>query len=735
MAIVVGALVAAWEVSRDFSRSTGEIVSTAEQLLELTLDAAQETVYQLDVAQAENLISGLMQHELFVQAALIDELGQVLAVSQRTPQEFSGVMGFLDIPMTEFEYDLPLSEAGDVSGKLIATLDVKAGLTPFVELSIAVAIGLMFEALVVAILIFLVVVVTVTNPIGNLARRLTNIEPGSGERLDLDKYHGRDEIGHLIGSANRYLDTASRYQSELEQSKQILQDTLNSLLEGVITADEQGAIISINSAGQQMFGYSADQAIGLDLQRLFEKKPASHSRDGINSAIAGKNAGLRATGIKASGESFPVELATSEIRYPEGTYRLWTIRDVSEHVQLERERLKLEDKLRHSQKMEAMGTLAGGIAHDFNNILGGVAGFTELAILESEKDSSIQGHLSNVLAGTEKAAQLVKRILAFSRKQAEEKADINLVHTVNECLALIKQTIPSTIKLEAEFDADKFIVYASESMMLQVLMNLYTNAASAIGDAPGSIHLKMELTDSANEAMLNIFDQVSGRLHIDRQYLRISIQDSGPGIPAEILHRIFEPYFTTKELGAGTGMGLAMVHSIVEAHDGFVQAENCATGGALFSIFLPLATSQSEMAEDFIEDVQNNSDCPVGKERILVVDDNEMLTELFSKALSRFGYEVVVSNNGDHALSEFSKSDSHFDLVISDQTMPGMNGDKLFSKIHALKPSQRTILCTGFSNSISREQAEAQGIKRYLQKPVAVSSMCQVVREVLDEPV
>lgn len=723
-------LVATWEISRDFTRSTGEIDSTAKQLLELTLDAAGEAVYQLDVSQAENLISGLMQYELFTHVELLDELGHELASSGRIPRNAVGVLGILDIPMQELEYLLPIPGEEGVTGALRATVDVKGGLSPFIEQAVAVAAGLMLEALAVAVLIFLVVVLAVTNPIRNLARRLSEIEPGSGERLLLDEDHRIDEIGRLVNSANRYLDTASQYQTELSQSKQVLQDTLNSLLEGVITVDVSGEIFTLNKACKSMFGFESSEAAGLRFITLFDKSTAAKVHGIMENSVEYIDRKIDAVGRRVDGSTFPVELSVSNIDHIEGAYSLWTIRDISEQVRLEQERSHLEEKLRHSQKMEAIGTLAGGIAHDFNNLLGGISGFTELAQLQLEKDSPVQQHLTNVLASAETATQLVHRILAFSRKQKEDKEPIDLRNIVEDSRAFIEQTIPSTIELVTEIEQEPFIVYADRSMMLQVLLNLYTNAASAIGNEPGKITLKLSLAAAPRNSMSQLGVKLPQITDEGFKFIRISIQDTGPGVPEDLIHRIFEPYFTTKDIGSGTGMGLALVHSIVDAHNGFVECENTDTG-ASFSVYLPPIKSVAELSKDNLKEEETESEVN-GQENILVVDDNEMLADLFSNALSHYGYNVVVKNDASQALEEFIGSESKYDLVISDQTMPGMTGDRLISKIIANKPDQRVILCTGYSDSINEEKALQLGVSRFLMKPVPIASMCQAVREVLD---
>lgn len=730
MAILLGASVSTWEVSNDFSRSTDEIVSTAEQLLELTIDAAAEAVYQLDISQAENLLRGLMQHELFVKTVIFDELGQELTSVERPRAELTGIAALIEVPLRNFEYDLLLPGNEELFGQLTATLDIQAGLTRFIEVAVTNIVGLMLEAVGFAILIFLIVVYTVTNPVGKLARSLSKIEPGSDDRLDLDEAHRTDEIGNLITSTNKYLDVASRYQHELVRNRQNLQDTVDTLLDGIITVDKHGLIVNLNKASKKMFGFSENTGLGLPFISIFCDRKYQDFEELVEAVSRVKGTGLESVGKIDDSNTFPVELSMSPIVLVDEQHSLWTIRDISGRVQAEHARSELEAQLRHSQKMEAIGTLAGGIAHDFNNILGGIIGFTELAISETREDSNIQKYLENVLSGSKNATLLVSRILAFSHKQEEDKEAVDLIEIVKESTAFIQRTIPATIKLVVELGVDSFIVMADRSMMHQVLINLYTNAASAIGNNPGEIRVTLDIVDKHSASFLNQISNFGENKGISpEKFVQISIQDSGPGIPEEIVHRIFEPYFTTKNIGSGTGIGLALVHSILENHDGYIEVGK-STSGALFKIYLPAAAENDKPNP---RDEVESRGYETGTERILIADDNDMITSLLFQILSRQGYEVVVTPDGEHALSEYSKHDNYFDLVISDQTMPGMNGDKLIKEIFAIRPDQATILCSGYSDSITQNEAILLGIKRFLVKPIPLKVLCKVVREVLDE--
>lgn len=430
-----------------------------------------------------------------------------------------------------------------------------------------------------------------------------------------------------------------------------------------------------------------------------------------------------------NGSMVSVELSVTVIEFENRRQHLWAIRDTSERVKAEQERKKLEAQLTHSQKMEAVGTLAGGIAHDFNNLLGGISGFAEMAMGETPADSNSQMYLKNILKGSDKATQLINRILAFSHKQEEQMMPLNLDQVLDDCIFLIEQTIPTSISISKELKGSRFTIFADEAMMTQIIMNLFTNASSAIGNVTGRIHCVLENLESEAILQEERFKSANDDLSSGSGIVRLSVSDTGSGIPQENLHRIFEPYFTTKKLGTGTGLGLAVTHTLVEKHNGHIDV-NSSEQGTCFTIDFPCLNKHSEE-----QSVNQFDSIPAtkGSECILVVEDNEMLADMLAHFLSSLGYIPILSSNGNDALKKYTQSKGNFDLVITDQTMPNMNGDVLIENILEMNPEQPVILCTGFSDSINEEQALAMGVKHFLMKPVSIHSLSRLVREVLDQ--
>jgi len=373
-------------------------------------------------------------------------------------------------------------------------------------------------------------------------------------------------------------------------------------------------------------------------------------------------------------------------------------------------RKKLEEQFRQSQKMDAIGTLAGGIAHDFNNILAAINGYTELSRMQLKDNPDVHGYLGAVLQASNRATDLVRQILTFSRQQKIERRPIPLQPIVTEAFKLLRSSIPSTIEFEIMLK-DAPVVLADATQIHQVLMNLGTNAWHAMKDRPGKLQVKLEriVVDAAHapsQARLNLGD-----------YARLSVSDSGIGMDPETQKRIFEPFFTTKPIGEGTGLGLAVVHGIMASHDGAVIVYSEPGEGTVFHLYFPAFAGAAAATIDV-------GQVPRGKgERILFVDDEELLVKLGGQTLRALGYEVTATTQPDAALAMVRADPNRFALVLTDQTMPGMTGVDLARQILQLRPELPIILLTGYGLSLTSERIKAAGIRHLLLKPTSIHSL------------
>ena len=382
---------------------------------------------------------------------------------------------------------------------------------------------------------------------------------------------------------------------------------------------------------------------------------------------------------------------------------------------------QLENQVRQSQKMEAIGTLAGGIAHDFNNILMGVIGYTELAKQKVGGNEAVIRNLDEVLLAGQRAKELVQQILAFSRQTEQERQPLDLQLVVKEVCKFLRATFPATIDIRQNFTETPTIIFGDPIQMHQVVMNLCANAEHAMRESGGLLELTVDHVSDEPDRRGTLPDLKGG------PFIRLTVRDSGAGIKPEVARRIFDPFFTTKGVGEGTGMGLAVVHGIVSSHGGTIHVESEPGKGTTFTIYFPEIEARSPQGEDYAL----QQEFLMGHGRILFVEDEEPLARLGEEAMRGLGYEVLVRTSSVEALEVFRADPFSFDVVVTDQTMPNITGEVLARELLQLRPDVPIILCTGFSHAITPEKAKAMGIRAFLLKPLLIRDLGRVLRDVL----
>jgi signal transduction histidine kinase/ActR/RegA family two-component response regulator len=395
--------------------------------------------------------------------------------------------------------------------------------------------------------------------------------------------------------------------------------------------------------------------------------------------------------------------------------------DITDAKRAEAEKQKTEAHLRHVQKMEALGTLAGGVAHDFNNILGIIIGYSEIASWRNEAQGGIKKDLDQVLKAAHRAKDLVQQILAFSRASEQEKKPVEISIIAKEALKMLRASLPATIEIRSRF-ANGAAIMGSPTEIHQVLMNLCTNSAHAMREHGGVLEVAVagvQLDTDATPLGLQ-----PGR------YVELAVRDTGSGMDQATMERIFDPFFTTKGPGEGTGLGLAVVHGIVERHNGVVRVESEPGKGSCFRVLLPAIDKREAPKE-----TPSMAALPRGRERILVVDDEPMLAEVIQEILAGLGYRVDVETSPVEALQVLQKqaAEDAFDLVITDMTMPHLTGADLLRELRSRRLNVPVILCTGFSDQVDAERAAELGMQGFLMKPVVARMLAELVREVLDK--
>ncbi len=396
--------------------------------------------------------------------------------------------------------------------------------------------------------------------------------------------------------------------------------------------------------------------------------------------------------------------------------------DITVQMNLSLEKDRLESQLRQAQKMEAIGTLAGGIAHDFNNILTAMLGYSEIARDQLAPDDPVRKDLEQVLAAGNRAADLVAQILTFSRQGEKKQKPLSLQTTLKEVLQLLRSSMPTTIRLSENIDPACGMILADPTQIHQVLMNLCTNAIHAIGDEFGTLSVSLVEIEITDTNSIEDCPQI-----LQGTYLDLEISDNGCGMSESVQSQIFNPFFTTKEVGKGTGLGLAVAHGIIKQHKGEITVRSVLGQGTTFHVYLPVISEQLRPDKQAL-----HRDIPLGSgERILFVDDEETIATVMQRSLATLGYEITVFTSSPEALEAFRSSPELFDLVITDMTMPEMTGTDLAVEMLAIRPDIPIILCTGFSEAIDERTAESFGICEYVSKPADRQALAKAIKSAL----
>ncbi len=504
------------------------------------------------------------------------------------------------------------------------------------------------------------------------------------------------------------------------ESSRITQFIFDKAPLGIFLIRDGGDITNVNDHACQYLGYTREELCRMnvfdfdrghspqEIDQIWQRQKHNPDIDTFETVHRRKD-----------GTDIPVEITGIRLMFDNIPYSVSFVKDISERKEAEKKRNKMEAQMNQAQKMESLGTLAGGIAHDFNNILGAILGYAELSQLDCPADSKLRNNVNQIIKAGHRAKELVQQILLFSRQDRSEKKLMDVSRVIEDALKLIKVSLPPNIEILANISGNLFPVFTNEIQIHQIVMNLCTNAYYAMKSAGGT--LNVDLTSvTIQEPDVKSFPEMN-----PGQYIKLTVADKGCGIPKEMVERIFDPYFTTKPTGEGTGLGLSTIHGIIKDHGGNIKVYSEVGIGTTFNVFLP--TADAAVGTTFAGTEQ----LPTGNGRILFVDDEKSLLEIGHDLLERLGYQVETRASSIDAFEAFRSDPNKYDLIISDMIMPEMTGDQMARQIRVIRSDIPIILCSGFSERINTHTIEALGISAVLMKPLIYADLAYTIHRVL----
>ena len=512
------------------------------------------------------------------------------------------------------------------------------------------------------------------------------------------------------------IEMRKRAEKTLKEEKTFTENALNTLNDIFFVLDLEGRLVRWNKTANMVLGYSDMEMISMKHTDFFRGIDIDRVTAAIQTAVRDGSVGLEAQFVAKDGRQIPYEIFASLLRDHQGNFI--GISGVGRDIT---ERKKLENQLRHAQKMEAIGTLAGGIAHDFNNILNVIMGYGTMALDSNGIDQLVREQINEVLNAADKAANLTKRLLLFSRQQVSDMKSADVNDIVISIEKMLRRIIGEDIEFSTNLTGKKMVIMVDVSQIEQVLMNLAVNARDAM-PAGGSLTIATEL----RELDADFFDAYG--YGEPGKYALIQVSDSGVGIDAETQSKIFDPFFTTKEVGKGTGLGLSIAYGIIKQHNGYIKVYSESEKGTTFKIWLPVIddTAEKKLVVEVLSSPKG------GTETILVAEDDASLRKLKRIVLESVGYNVIIAEDGEDAITKFKENRDRINLIILDMIMPKKSGREAYEEIRKISPDIRTLFASGYTLDIINRKELLDEAMDFIHKPVSSKDLLRKVREILD---
>ncbi len=564
--------------------------------------------------------------------------------------------------------------------------------------------------------------------ISNLKQSLElKLKPGKGKLVWI-----QTEIEAITNDENQvlqwrlvFVDITKKKiaESALQDSQERFKTLFDNAPIAYQSLDEEGRFIEVNDSWLATLGYEREEVLGKNFSEFLHPEMKDHFKENFPKFKAvGEILGVEFEMLKKDGSiiivSFNGKIGKNTIGEFKQTHCV--LSDITAQKKIEKTAKQLENNLQQNRKLEAIGVLAGGIAHDFNNILYPIIGFSELTLNELSENDPLRENIEEIIQGSKRAAELVRQILNFSSQKQKPLEPIAVQGIIKEAIKFLRSSIPSNIEIYQEISPEPIYILSDPIQLYEIAMNLSTNAYHAMEEKGGLLSIVVKEVDIADEIDATS-EKKSGR------YCQITVKDTGVGIPPEYGDKIFDPYFTTKEIGQGSGLGLSVVHGIVKEHKGEITVKS-RPGKTQFDIYFPIIDSpekKEEIKEEYVESV--------GNERILFVDDEPQIVKLVKRSLDRLGYQTTGITSSVSALEKFKINPDQFDIVITDVTMPGIMGTDLIKNVRQIRPDIPTILCTGFSTKVNDEMLSSLQVNELLIKPISIEELSSKIRHLLEQ--